>query len=33
VDGHARWLAEEEVNQMTDDDRGFYWLRYAAPDR
>jgi prepilin-type processing-associated H-X9-DG protein len=33
VDGHARWLPEDEFWRVKTDGRGFYWLQYAAADR
>jgi prepilin-type N-terminal cleavage/methylation domain-containing protein/prepilin-type processing-associated H-X9-DG protein len=33
VDGHARWLPEDQFWRVTTDGRGLYWLHYATADR
>lgn len=33
VDGHARWLLPDEVQQLDTDGHGFFWWHYAAADR
>jgi prepilin-type processing-associated H-X9-DG protein len=33
LDGHVRWLPDKEIERIDTDERGFYWLRYAAADQ
>jgi prepilin-type processing-associated H-X9-DG protein len=33
LDGHARWLPEEEFWRVDSDGGGYYWFHYATADR
>jgi prepilin-type N-terminal cleavage/methylation domain-containing protein/prepilin-type processing-associated H-X9-DG protein len=33
VDGHARWLSDQEFFRVDTNGRGFCWLHYGAADR
>jgi prepilin-type N-terminal cleavage/methylation domain-containing protein/prepilin-type processing-associated H-X9-DG protein len=33
LDGHARWLAAEELQRVDTDGQGRYWLLYGSADR
>jgi len=33
LDGHVRWLPDQEMARLDTDSHGFYWLHYAAADR
>jgi prepilin-type processing-associated H-X9-DG protein/prepilin-type N-terminal cleavage/methylation domain-containing protein len=33
LDGHVRWLPDQEMARLDTNGHGFYWLHYAAADR